>query len=326
MESIVTLTNLSKRFKKLIAVNKVDLKIKRGEIFGLLGPNGAGKTTIIKILCTLLRPSSGTAKINGYNILKEKHGVRSSIGVVFQDQSIDEELTAYENLVFHGKVYNMKMADIKSRAAKLLKLVELEDKKDKLVGEFSGGMRRRLEIARGLMHKPKVLFLDEPTVGLDPQTRNKIWDYIKKLNKESDVTIILTTHYMEEADKLCNWVGIIDRGKVIAYDSPMNLKDKLGGDTITIGADDPIKFQKALKDVKSIQKMTCHKKGLILSTKQAEKKIAKIIKALEDKGLSPKTVSIHNPTLEDVFLHFTGRKIREETSEGFAGKVRMMRR
>jgi len=325
-EKILALIDLQKKFKDVLAVDKVSFEINKGEIFGLLGPNGAGKTTIIKMLCTLLNPTNGTAKVNGYDIITDRDSVRKSIGVVFQDPSTDEELTAYENLVFHGRIYGIELKEMKKRITTLLKMVELYDKKDKLVKQFSGGMKRRLEIARGLMHHPKVLFLDEPTTGLDPQTRTKIWNYIKNLNEKEDITIILTTHYMDEADKLCSKVGIIDHGKVITIDKPKDLKENLKGDTVTIGVTNPNKLKNALKDVKGINKLTCHENSCTINIKNAENSIPMLFRVAEGKNLRIESITLHKPTLEDVFLHFTGRKIREQSAEGFAAKVRMMRR
>ncbi len=210
----VTVEGLTKKFGDFTAVNNLSFNIKKGEVFGLLGPNGAGKTTTMSMLSTMLKPSSGKASVNGYDILKNEDDVRRSIGIVFQDQSLDEELTAYENMDFHGRLYRIPKDIRQKKIMELLKLVELDEKKDNIVKTYSGGMRRRLEIARGLLHEPKVLFLDEPTLGLDPQTRNLLWDYIDKLNKEKGISIILTTHYMEEADKLCHRIAIIDRGEI----------------------------------------------------------------------------------------------------------------
>ena len=252
--------NLTKEFNGLIVVNNVSFKVKESEIFGLLGPNGAGKTTMIKILATLSKPTKGEAKVWGFDILKQKDEVRNYIGIVFQEPALDNRLTGFENLDFHARLYGLDSKTRKRRIKEVLNLVELEDKANVIVRNYSGGMQRRLEIARGLMHYPKVLFLDEPTLGLDPQTRHRIWAYILKLNQTEKITIILTTHYMEEADYLCQRVGIIDFGKVVALDSPQNLKNI---------------FKK--------------------------------------------------PTLEDVFLHFTGRRIRE-TEANSTEKLKMVRR
>ena len=227
-------------------MTQISFDIEQGEIFGLLGPNGAGKTTTLAMLSTMLEPTSGTAEIMGIDIRKDQDGVRKAIGIVFQDQSLDEELTAWENMDFHGRLYRIPKETREQRIDELLKLVELSDRKNDIVKTFSGGMRRRLEIARGLLHHPHVLFLDEPTLGLDPQTRNHLWQYIETLAKEKNITIILTTHYMEEADRLCNRIAIIDHGKIIALDTPARLKDSIGGDVVTIQSPETEKIAAAL--------------------------------------------------------------------------------
>ncbi|MBS3055885.1 MAG: ATP-binding cassette domain-containing protein [Candidatus Aenigmarchaeota archaeon] len=222
----IEIENLTKNYNGTAAVDSINLRIKQAELFGLLGPNGAGKTTMISMLSTILKPSSGNAKINGINI-SYQNSVRKLIGIVFQDPSLDDELTGMENLTFHSKLYHMPHELSKKRINDVLKLVDLEGKSKMLVKTYSGGMKRRLEIARGLLHHPKILFLDEPTLGLDPQTRRHIWEYIKKLNKEEKITIILTTHYMEEADYLCKRIAIIDHGKIVALGTPKKLKSSI---------------------------------------------------------------------------------------------------
>jgi ABC-2 type transport system ATP-binding protein len=226
MENIIEVENLIKKYGDFTAVDDVSFEVKQGEIFAFLGPNGAGKTTTIKILTTLTDPTSGEIKINNYNPATQEAEVRSSFGIVFQDPSLDEELTAYENLDMHGMLYGLKKKDRKKRIEQLLTFVELWDRKDSLVKTFSGGMKRRLEIARGFMHHPKILFLDEPTIGLDPQTRNHIWNYLKKMNKEEKTTVFLTTHYMEEAEKVSDRIAIIDHGKIIAQGRADELKEQ----------------------------------------------------------------------------------------------------
>lgn len=223
---IISVKNLTKLFKDFKAVDNISFSVPKGQIFAFLGPNGAGKTTTIKMLTTLLNPDSGTISINGKNPMSEKDEVRKSFGIVFQDQSLDEELTAYENLEFHGVLYKVPKQIREERIKELLNIVELWDRKDSLVKTFSGGMRRRLEIARGLLHHPKIFFLDEPTLGLDPQTRNHIWKYILDLNKKEDITIFFTTHYMEEADRIAQKIAIIDHGKIVAMGTPKILKSK----------------------------------------------------------------------------------------------------
>jgi len=232
MENIIEIKNLVKKYGDFTAVNNVSFEVKKGEIFAFLGPNGAGKTTTIKMLTTLLHPTSGDIKIDGNDPRHNQNKVRESFGIVFQDPSLDDELTAYENMDMHGMLYGVKRKDRKERTEQLLKFVELWDRRDSLVKQFSGGMKRRLEIARGFMHKPKILFLDEPTIGLDPQTRNHIWSYLKKLNEEEGLTVFLTTHHMEEADKVSSRIAIIDHGNIISQGTPEELKSKTGKETL----------------------------------------------------------------------------------------------
>lgn len=224
--NIIEVKNLTKKFGAIAAVNGVSFGVRKGEIFGFLGPNGAGKTTTIKMLTTLLQPTSGEVFVNGYNAALDPKEVRRSFGIVFQDPSLDDELTAYENMEFHGVLYKVPKDIRRERITQLLHIVELWDRKDSFVKHFSGGMKRRLEIARGLLHHPVILFLDEPTLGLDPQTRNHIWSYIKNLNKEEGVTVFFTTHYMEEADRAAHRIAVIDQGVIIAEDTPSALKQK----------------------------------------------------------------------------------------------------
>jgi ABC-2 type transport system ATP-binding protein len=231
---MIAVKNIVKKYEMLAALDDLSLDVADNEIFGLLGPNGPGKTTLIHILATLIKPTSGTATVNGYDILSQPSQVRSTIGIVFQAPSSDDMLTGYENLKLHSLLYGVDSEVREKRISEVLELVGLTDRKDHQVKKYSGGMRRRLEIARGLIHKPKVIFLDEPTLGLDPASREVMWGYIDRLVKEEMITIILTTHYMEEADYLCNRVGIIDKGKIIALDSPSRLKESLGGEIIRL--------------------------------------------------------------------------------------------
>lgn len=230
--NIIEIKNLSKKFGTLTAVEGISLTVEEGKIFAFLGPNGAGKTTTIKMLTTLLKPTSGEVRLNGFNVAEQPNETRRSFGIVFQDQSIDTELTAYENMQFHAILYGLAKKLYRERIKELLELVELWDRKDDLVKSFSGGMKRRLEIARGLLHHPRVLFLDEPTLGLDPQTRNHIWNYIKNLNVKERITVFFTTHYMEEADRVADIIAIIDHGKIIAQGNPTELKEKTGAKTL----------------------------------------------------------------------------------------------
>ncbi len=258
---IIQVKNLVKTFGTIEAVRDISFEIEEGTIFALLGPNGAGKSTTIKMITTLLKPTSGDVIINGFDIKKQSDDVRRSIGIVFQDSSLDEELTAHENMDFHGILYKVPKKIRRERTEQLLKMMELWDRKDSLVKIFSGGMKRRLEIARGFLHHPKVIFLDEPTIGLDPQTRNYIWDYVKKLNTEENITVVFTTHYMDEAEKMSDIVAIIDHGKIIKYETPQTLMDEA-----------------------------------------------------------------HAKSLEEAFLYFTGRDIREESATSDIDRMRNIRK
>ncbi len=307
---VIDTKNLTKKYKEITAVDDLNLKIEEGEIFGLLGPNGAGKTTILLMLTTLKKPTSGTAKVNNFYITKQPDKVRKSIGIVFQDPSSDDILTGYENLKLHGWLYDMP-DDLRERRIKeVLELVDLTDRKNDLVKKYSGGMRRRLEIARGLMHHPKVLFLDEPTLGLDPQSRDHIWNYIEKMAKEEKITIIITTHYMDEADKLCDRLAIIDRGKIVVLGTPKKLKKELGGDIIRLKAKKlDVEVLKKLKYVKKVDKCDGE---ICLTVKDADKHLQEILKVVG----KVESVEIRSPTLDDVFLHYTGRVIRDDSPEG----------
>ncbi len=305
---LIKVDQLTKTFGDLVAVDHVSFSIEQGEIFGFLGPNGAGKTTTLSILSTLLKPTSGQAFVNGYDVENQQSQVRRSIGVVFQDPTLDEELTARENMDIHGRLYGMKHR--KARIDELLKLVELENRKNQLVKQFSGGMKRRLEIARGLLHDPQILFLDEPTLGLDPQTRNHLWDYIRDLNQKKGVTIILTTHYMDEAEKLSDRVAIIDHGQIIALDTPMALKEQVGGSRIRIESKENQKILQRLQGIKWLNNLTNYNGFTDITLQNAEKKIAGVIREINDLPID--SVSLKIPSLEDVFLHYTGKTIREQ--------------
>lgn len=321
MTIAIQVQDLTKTFNDLVAVNHISFEIQQGEIFGLLGPNGAGKTTTLSMLATMQQPTSGSARIQGKDIGKDEDGVRKAIGIVFQDQSLDEELTAAENMDFHGRLYRIPSAIRTQRIDDLLRLVELHERKNDIVKTFSGGMRRRLEIARGLLHHPSVLFLDEPTLGLDPQTRNHLWQYIASLSDEKNITIILTTHYMEEADRLCDRIAIIDQGSIIALDTPENLKNGIGGDIITISTPDFTSASVVLTQP-WITRLEVFPEEVRISLQDAEKHISEIITTLNQYQIPVSSVSIHKPTLEDVFLAYTGKRIRDEESD----KKEMMRR
>ena len=308
---IITTKSLTKKFKELTAVDNVSFSVKKGEIFGFLGPNGAGKTTTIKMLTTLLNPTDGSATVAGFDIKKQRNQVRQNIGIVFQEPALDTELTGEENLEYHARMYNIGKNKRKNRINEVLNLVDLEDKRKTTVKNYSGGMKRRLEIARGLMHYPTVLFLDEPTLGLDAQTRRAIWEYIKKMNKEENTTIFLTTHYMDEAEYLCNRVGIIDHGKILVMDSISNLKNSIGKDVITLTSTDLPKLKKKLEEQKWISKIKQHDTTLTLGVEKGDEKIPTIIEIAQKLDVKIKSISVRKPTLDDVFISYTGRTIRD---------------
>ncbi len=292
------------------AVDGLDLEIKEGEVFGLLGPNGAGKTTTISMLCTLIRPTSGRAEVAGIEVSRHPSGVRRNIGIVFQEPSVDDLLSGRENLELHGMLYKMPADERKKRIDEMLSLVGLSDRADELVRNYSGGMRRRLEIARGLMHKPKILFLDEPTLGLDPASREHIWRYIRDLSKAHGTTMVLTTHYMEEADLLCDRIGIIDKGKLVVLGTAADLKSKVGHDIVRLKGDVDEAKLKTLKFVKKTEKS---KDGFLEATIIDA---ASNLQALLSSCGKLETVQVRSVTLNDVFLHYTGHEIHEEEGEG----------
>ncbi len=315
-KNAVVVKNVTKKYGSFKAVDGISFNVGEGEIFGLLGPNGAGKTTTIKMLTTILPPTSGEANVAGYDIRRNQNDVRRSVGIIFQDPSLDDELTGRENLEFHAILYKIGKEQRERKIAEVLKLVELEDKADTIVKFYSGGMKRRLEIARGLVHEPKILFLDEPTIGLDPQTRRHIWDYIKGLNELSRTTIILTTHYIEEADYLCNRVAIVDHGKMVVLDTPKALKDRLGGDVISVEVKEADSLKARLAGQRWIKHVSKREGFLELTVKEGEKRIPAIVTLATKNGIGIGSVSLHKPSLEDVFIHFTGKTIREEEGSG----------
>ncbi|MBI5674824.1 MAG: ATP-binding cassette domain-containing protein [Nitrospirae bacterium] len=304
---IIKVEGLSKKFGELTAVNNVSFEVEEGAIFGFLGPNGAGKTTTISILCTLLSPTSGRASIAGHDCAKEPSEVRKAIGIVFQDTTLDKDLTAYENLMFHAYLYDVKKGEMRKRIDDALHFVGLFERRDDLVKKFSGGMKRRLEVARGIIHRPRVLFLDEPTLGLDPQSRANLWEFIIGLQREYNTTIFMTTHYMEEAE-VCNKIAIIDNGDIIASGTPDELKKTVGGDVIYINTPDN---QKAKLEIERLFNVAVTEKDneLFLPALNGDASIPEIINAVGGKVLS---VRLQRPTLNDVFLRMTGRQIREQ--------------
>lgn len=306
MEAIVT-RDLRREFGKLVAVKGVSLAVESGEIFGFLGPNGAGKSTTIKMLCTLLKPTSGEARLAGYDVATQPDAVRRSIGLVFQDPSLDDRLTAQENLYFHSILYGVPVGDRQERMENVLRMVDLHERRHDLVRTFSGGMKRRLEIARGLLHHPKVLFLDEPTVGLDPQTRAHIWEYIHEIRRREGMTIFLTTHYMDEAEN-CDRIAIIDHGAIVALDTPVELKRLVGGDLITVRSDDDVRLAMRLQADFGVAPVQTPE-GLRFEMQNGEEFIPRFVTAEHGRI---KAISLRKPTLDDVFLKLTGREIREE--------------
>jgi len=305
--SIIKVESLIKRFEGITAVNDISFEVEEGTIFGFLGPNGAGKTTTINILCTLLSPTSGKAFIAGHDCMKESSEVRKSIGIVFQDTTLDRDLTAYENLIFHAYLYNVSKKEMRERVSDALRFVGLYERRDDIVKKFSGGMKRRLEVARGLIHRPKVLFLDEPTLGLDPRSRANLWEFIVELPEKHNVTVFMTTHYMEEAE-VCDRIAIIDNGKIIAMGSPEELKKTVGGDVIFIKTTDNAS---AKEEIESLFRLDVSEKGgeLYLTCPMGDTCIPEMIRMIREKVLS---VRLQRPTLNDVFLRLTGRAIREE--------------
>jgi ABC-2 type transport system ATP-binding protein len=304
---MISVENLVKCFGNITAVNDISFEVDEGSIFGFLGPNGAGKTTTISMLCTLLSPTSGKAFINGFDCSKESAKVRKAIGIVFQDSTLDKELTAYENLMFHAFLYDVKKDERAQRVGDALHFVNLHERRNDLVKKFSGGMKRRLEVARGLIHRPKVLFLDEPTLGLDPQTRTNLWEFIIDLPRKHGMTIFMTTHYMEEAE-VCDRIAIIDKGKIMTIGTPEELKKTIGGDVIYIKTTDN---KEAKTEIEKLFQIEVSEKNneLFLTALKGDACIPEIIRAIGEKVLS---VRLQRPTLNDVFLKMTGREIRSE--------------
>ena len=315
---MIKIRGLTKKYGSHIAVDNLTLDIYENEVFGLLGSNGAGKTTTIHMLATLLKPSSGSATVNGYDIVSQPSRVRSSIGIVFQAPSSDDMLTGYENLQLHSMLYSVPRNIRKQRIEEVLNLVGLTERMHDQVKTYSGGMRRRLEIARGLLHKPKVMFLDEPTLGLDPASRETMWKYIQRLVKEERMTVILTTHYMEEADILCNRIGIIDKGRIVALDTPKGLKAGLGGDVIRIKTQQQHYNNNSdkISELDFVRKVEQNDGFLVVSVNNAKRDLPILLRHVE-----AEMAESASPTLNDVFIHLTGRNIKEQEPEGgFAEK------
>jgi len=326
MTKVIETFELTRTFNGLTAVDKLDISVESGEIFGLLGPNGAGKTTTISMLCTILKPTSGTAKVNGFDIVKEAMQVRKSIGIVFQDPSIDDRMSGRENLFMHANLYGVPASEQKNRIDNVLKLVELEDRANDLMRTYSGGMRRRLELARGLIHYPKVLFLDEPTLGLDPQTRDHVWKYIRELKEAHDITVVLTTHYMDEADKLSDRIAIMDYGKIIALGTPAKLKETLEGDVVIIKANTPDPLFSLVTEKMGLQNARIVNGTVEVTLKNGKSMLPRIVDRATQNKIFVESISLREPNLEDVFLHYTGRTIRADSSRELHGMSAIARR
>jgi len=322
----VEVEGLVKRYKEVTAVDGISFSIERGELFGMLGPNGAGKTTTLGMLSTLRAPTDGAARVWGFDVATQRAEVRRRIGIVFQEFSLDDKLTGRENLDFHGRLYGMASSLRRERIDEVLRLVDLEDRAGALVEKYSGGMKRRLEIARGLMHAPPLLFLDEPTLGLDAQTRRQIWDYLAELNREVGVTMILTTHYMEEADALCTRLAIVDHGRMVACDTPDALKAALGGDAVSLEVETPEGestkgLRHRLEELPFVTAITGEEGTLDLAVDGPERHVPDLVDAVRGAGASIRSLRFRKPTLEDVFLHFTGRSMRDADQPSDAGAI-----
>ena len=324
MPPAIEVNGLVRRFKSFTAVDGISFTVNAGEVFGFLGPNGAGKTTTVRMLCTLIRPSGGTAKVAGFDVVRQHNDVRRSIGIIFQDPSLDDRLTARENLRFHAMVYKVPRSEVNTRIAETLEWMELADRSKEIVRNFSGGMKRRLEIARGLLHSPRVLFLDEPTLGLDPQTRSRIWERLLTLRRERGTTLFLTTHYMDEAEN-CDRIAIIDHGRIIALDAPARLKAQVQGDCIHLETADDVAAEAEIRQRYGVD-VVRDATGLHF---EVENGAAFVPGLLRDLSVAVRTVNVRPPTLEDVFLKMTGREIREDGAsehEKLKSRVRRMGR
>ena len=324
-EDAIKAEGLTKVFNgSLVAVDHVNFSVKPGEIFGFLGPNGAGKTTTINMLITILKPTEGTASILGYDIAKQNNEVRYSIGLVPQEYTADEDLTGYENILLCADLYGISREVSKKRALELLELVELTEFKDKKVQTFSGGMRRRLELACGLINRPKVLFLDEPTLGLDVQTRAATWNYIKMLKKEYGMTLFMTTHYLEEADALCDRIAIIDHGKIIVVGTPTELKDSLGGDIITVAIKKDVDITELVEKTNHVKEVKKENGSYRIKSENGEVTAPLIIEALRKEGHVVTRLSLTKPTLNEVYLQYTGKSMRDAEDSGEALHAKRM--
>jgi len=310
-DDIIEVRDLEHLFGDFAAVRGISFTVRRGEIFSFLGPNGAGKSTTINILTTLLPLQKGRVHVAGYDVAREAGEVRKAIGIVFQDDVLDRDLTVWETMEFHGRLYSIPREERRAQIDNLLRVVELETKRGERTKNLSGGMKRRLQIARGLMTRPEVLFLDEPTQGLDPQTRLRIWEYIRQVNT-AGTTIFLTTHYMEEADILSDRIGIIDHGRIVVIGTPAELKNALGEDVVYLETEDDRRVRDALSGIKEIRSVTDSTRGLSIAiTADGSHCIPKIIDAVRGAGIGISSVNLKKPTMDDVFVHYTGRELRD---------------
>ena len=317
-DNAIEVTKLNKQFGDFVAVKEVSFTVHTGEIFGLLGPNGAGKTTLIRMMTTLTPPTSGSAKVGGHDVVSDADGVRHAIGVFPQALTSDPELTARENMMIHAKLYGLTSAQRARLIPELLESVGLTEFADKLVGSFSGGMRRRLEIARGLVHSPKIMFLDEPTTGLDPVSRTAVWEMITRLKESAGLTILLTTHYMDEADKLCDRIAIVDHGQLVALDTPARLKDSVPAvDIVEAEIDNaPQNWKAWLEKLDGVASVADHDDGIWhISTTNGPATVRELMDLARDRGINVRRVSVQGTTLDDVFLYYTGRQLRDAASE-----------
>ena len=315
----ITVSDLVKTYGEVRAVRSISFEVGGGEVFGFLGPNGAGKSTTINMLCTLAKPTSGAATVAGHDVVAARDDVRRNIGLVFQDPTLDTYLTAAQNLRLHAELYGVKSSLVMPRMEQVLEMVGLWERRDGVVGTFSGGMRRRLEIARGLMHSPRVLFLDEPTIGLDPQTRRSIWSYIRELQEREEITIFMTTHYMDEAE-WCDRIAIMDHGEIVALDSPEALKASVGTDRVTIHTDDNAAAIERLREAFELE-ATESEDAVVFGVVSGEEFVPRLFAEF---GLPIRSVSISRPTLDDVFMSFTGTTIRDAEEDPSRQRNRMM--
>ncbi|HEX3692860.1 MAG TPA: ATP-binding cassette domain-containing protein [Solirubrobacteraceae bacterium] len=313
-EQAIVVDGLSKRFGEIEAVRGVSFEVARGETFGFLGPNGAGKSTTINMLCTLARPSGGQARVAGLDIVRERDRVRRNIGLVFQDTTLDNYMSAEQNLRLHAELYAMPREEIAPRMKTVLEMLQLWERRSSLVGTFSGGMKRRLEIARGLLHSPHVLFLDEPTIGLDPQTRSSIWSYVSNLKREQDITIFLTTHYMDEAE-YCDRIAIIDQGRIVALDTPAALKASVGKDRVQIATDDDPAMIAALRERFGVEAQMAEAQ-VTFGVPDGEQFVPRLFSDWEPTHPAIRSVSVARPSLDDVFMSYTGTTIRDAEASG----------